>query len=383
MINRHVTSGLERIDTKASLLAGRRIGLMTNPTGIDHQFNSAIALIHARYRLSALFACEHGIRGDIQAGEDVAAHKDPETGIMVYSTYSSEGRTLTEEMLDSFDVFVYDIQDVGARFYTYLYSLANAMIACASAGKPVLVLDRVNPLGGAKVSGTILQQGFESFVGSYALPSRYGLTVAEYARYVKEFLDLDLELHWAELQGWQRGMLLNDTDLPWVPPSPNLPHFSSAMCFVGTCIFEGTNLSEGRGTPLPFEQIGAPWLDAGRLEKEINSLALPGVHFRRTCFVPSFSKYQGEQCFGVQLHITDKALFDAFEAGLLLMETIRNMHEDRFAFISWTPGAMPAIDRLLGTDSFRTGMMTARELIQAHAPHVKAFQEASKSHYLY
>lgn len=383
MAKRHVAVGLERIDTAASLLAGRRVGLMTNQTGVDHGFRSAVERIRTGYRLSALFACEHGIRGDLEAGAEVSAHRDPETGVTVYSVYSGAGRTLTEEMLGSFDVFVYDIQDAGARFYTYLYSLANAMAACARAGKPVLVLDRPNPLGGAKAAGTVIERGFESFVGNYALPTRYGLTVAEYARHVREHLRLDLELHWARMRGWRRGLYLDDTDLPWVPPSPNLPTAASVLCYWGACVFEGTNLSEGRGTPLPFEQIGAPWVDAARLEARLNALALPGVLFRRTAFTPCAGKHRGEGCRGVQLHVTDRDRFDAFEAGLLLLEAIRDLHGDRFRFLDPAPGETAPIDRLLGTDSFRKGTLTARGLIEAHAPRVLAFREASKAHWLY
>lgn len=383
MKNHQVVCGLDRLDSAEGLLRGRRVGLITNHSGVDRAFISAVDLIYKKFQLTALIAPEHGIRGDIQAGEDVPAYRDSETGVMVYSAYTSKSRTLNEEMLSSFDILVYDIQDVGLRFYTYLYSLANAMTACASAGKPLLVLDRPNPLGGEIVQGTVIQEGFESFAGDYALPTRYGLTVAEYARYVCDFLHLDLDLHWIKLQGWERGMLMEKTGLPWVPPSPNLPHFSSVLCYAGTCIFEGTNLSEGRGTPLPFEQVGAPWLDARSLEWEMNRLALPGVMFRKTSFVPSFSKHQGKLCRGVQLHVTDSRVFDAFKAGLLMMEIIQRMHTEEFAYISWSKGAMPALDRLLGTDDFREGRMTAQELILKHAPLAKMFQETSQKFLLY
>ena len=383
MKNHQVVSGLDRLDSAESLLRGRRVGLITNHSGLDRVFNSTVDLIYKKYQLTALIAPEHGIRGDIQAGEDVPAYRDSETGIMVYSAYTSKSRTLTEEMLDSFDVLVYDIQDVGVRFYTYLYSLANAMTACALAGKPLLVLDRPNPLGGVIMLGTVIQEGFQSFVGDYALPTRYGLTAAEYARYVRDYLHLDMDLHWVKMQGWERGMLMDRTGLPWVPPSPNLPHFSAVLCYVGTCIFEGTNLSEGRGTPLPFEQIGAPWLDTRSLEWEMNRLALPGVMFRKTSFVPSFSKHQGKLCRGVQLHVTDSRVFDAFKAGLLMMEIIQRMHTEEFAYISWSKGTMPALDRLLGTDDFREGRLTAQELILKHAPLVRLFQETVAKYFLY
>ena len=294
-----VLSGLDGLDAIEKQLKGKRIGLMTNQTGIDSRFRSAIDLIHAKYRMTALFAVEHGIRGNVQAGEDYETQPDPDTGVPVYAVYGKTHR-LTAEMLDAFDVLIFDMQDVGARFYTYLYALSFAMEECAKAGKPVVVLDRVNPLGGERIEGPVLDERFASYVGMYALPTRYGLTIGEYAKWVRRHLKLDsLDLTVVPLQGWHRQDYLDDLNMPWAAPSPNCATFHAALCYIGTCIFEGTNLSEGRGTTLPFEYIGAPWIDAPKLSKRMEKRKLPGLYFRPVYFTPTFSKFAGQPCAGV------------------------------------------------------------------------------------
>lgn len=382
----HVLCGLDRLNSIDGMLRGKRLGLMTNPTGIDSHFRSSIDILNEHYRLTALFSCEHGVRGDAQAGANIETYQDPETGVMVYSCYGKSQR-LQPEMTDAFDILIFDMQDVGARFYTYLYSLSYAMEAVCKAGKPIVVLDRLNPIGGAQVSGTILDEKFHSFVGEYALPTRYGLTIGEYALWVKDHLGLDLDLTVVPLSGWKRDMYLEDTDTPWVAPSPNCASYQAALVYTGTCIFEGSNLSEGRGTTQPFEVIGAPWLNARELEKRMEKLALPGVHFRRTCFTPMFSKHQGSLCFGVQVHVTNREVFVPFEAGLLLMEEIRSLHPNEFAFIRYdmNPGkpASYPVDRLLGTDIYRLGRMDAREMIAYYAPRIQEFEKAKKQFELY
>jgi uncharacterized protein YbbC (DUF1343 family) len=356
---------------------------MTNPTGIDHRLRSAVDILHADHCLTALLACEHGVRGDAQAGAEVGTCVDPDTGVIVHSVYGRPDHRPTEEMLAAFDVLVYDIQDVGARFYTYLYSLSYAMEACARAGKEVVVLDRVNPLGGARRAGTILDLGFRSFVGDYELPTQYGLTVGEYARYVKDYLKLDLELTVVPLQGWTRNLCLDDTDLPWVAPSPNCHAFSTALVYPGTCIFEGTNLSEGRGTTLPFEVIGAPWVDAAELERRMNALDLPGLRFRRTAFRPTFSKHADTLCHGVQMHVTDRQTFDAFHGGLKLLEAVRTLHPQHFQYVAWGEEQVYAIDKLLGTDQVRLGALTADEAVRVYAPGIRDFSERAEPYLLY
>lgn len=378
----HVLSGLDGISRFDDLLQGKRVGLMTNPTGIDHQLRSSIDILNERYRLSALFGCEHGVRGDAQAGDRVDTYTDAQTGVTVYSVYGKSDR-MTREMLDTFDVLVFDIQDVGARFYTYLYSLSYAMEECAKAGKTVLVLDRINPIGGIRRGGTILDLRFRSFVGDYELPTQTGLTIGEYARYIRHYLKLDLDLHVAPLTGWSRGMYLDDTDLPWVAPSPNCQSLATALVYIGTCVFEGVNVSEGRGTTQPFELIGSPWMDAAALEKRMAALDMPGLHFRRASFKPTFSKYQNELCHGVQVHITDREKADVFLGGLKLLETIRDMYPEKLEHLSWGESRIHSLDKLLGTDAFRAGRLSADEVSQTYAPGVAAFSEAVKPFLLY
>ena len=378
----HVLSGLDGISRFDDLLRGRRVGLMTNPTGIDHQLRSSIDILNERYRLSALFGCEHGVRGDAQAGDRVDTYTDAQTGVTVYSVYGKSDR-MTREMLDTFDVLVFDIQDVGARFYTYLYSLSYAMEECTKTGKTVLVLDRINPIGGIRRGGTILDLRFRSFVGDYELPTQTGLTIGEYARYIRHYLKLDLDLHVAPLTGWSRGMYLDDTDLPWVAPSPNCQSLATALVYIGTCVFEGVNVSEGRGTTQPFELIGSPWINADALEKRMAALDMPGLHFRRASFKPTFSKYQNELCHGVQVHITDREKADVFLGGLKLLETIRDMYPEKLEYLSWGESRIHSLDKLLGTDAFRAGRLTADEVSQTYAPGVAAFSEAVKPFLLY
>lgn len=382
MKKHHVLSGIDRISTVMDQLDGKRVGLMTNPTGINHDLKSTIDILHASCHLSALYAVEHGIRGDAQAGAAVASSVDEETGITVYSAFGKNCH-FTQEMLDAFDVLVFDIQDVGARFYTYLYSLSYAMEACNRAGKSMIVLDRINPLGGVKTGGTVLDRTFSSFVGDYELPTQYGLTIGEYALYVKDYLHLTLPLTVVPLSGWERWMRLDDTDLPWVMTSPNCPTLDAALCYIGTCIFEGTNCSEGRGTTIPFQIVGAPFIRAGELEKRLAALDMPGVHFRRVSFVPTFSKHAGETCHGVQLHILDRDKADVFAAGLLLCDTIRSMYPEAFRFIQWEGDTGYAVDKLLGTDVYRTGTMSAEELIRTSRDKVDRFTAATEKYRLY
>ena len=377
-----ILTGVDNLTRVDSVLCGKRLGLMTNPTGVDGRLRSTIDLLNEKYQLTALFACEHGVRGDIQAGAHIDSMPDPETGVMVYSCYGATHH-LSDEMLDAFDVFVFDMQDVGARFYTYLYSLSFAMEDCGRAGKPVVVLDRPNPLGGETVEGTLLDEKVKSFVGEYAMPTRYGMTIGEYAMWVREYLKLDVELHVAPLSGWKRDMRFDQTGLCFVPPSPNCATFHAAQIYVGTCIFEGTNISEGRGTVLPFEYIGAPYINAPELEKRMTALKLPGVQFRRAYFTPQFSKHAGKQCCGVQVHVTDAATAKPFETGLRLLDTIRAMHGDELMWTGIEDAEYKTIDKLLGTDAYRLGLMDAETLIQTHIPKIMEWKENSRKFWLY
>ncbi len=360
-----VLSGSDCRSSVSSLLKSGRLGLMTNQTGITGDFRSTVDVLREQYHVSALFAVEHGIRGAIQAGEAVSTCVDPVSGLPVYSVYGGSHR-LTAEMLDTFDIFCFDMQDVGARFYTYLYALSLAMEECAKANKTVVVFDRINPLGGDLIQGPVLDPRFSSYVGLYPLPTRYGLTIGEFARWVKAFLKLDsLSLHVVPLQGWHRNTRPEETGLPWPPPSPNCPTWHCALAYVGTCLFEGTNVSEGRGTCLPFEVIGAPWIDAVRLATAAESRGIPGVRFRPHWFTPCASKYAGEPCGGVQLHFTSPASADPVAAALALMDSIRECFPDQFEFTFNVPTRY-TIDLLLGTDEYRLGRRDGPSLLSAH-----------------
>ena len=367
-------TGIDNIAKLDALLKDARIGLMTNPTGVDRKGRPTIDILHEKYHLGALLACEHGVRGCVLAGDAVSSFTDPATGVVVHSCYGAN-RRLSKEALDSFDVYVYDIQDAGARFYTYIYSLANALEDCAREGKPAVVLDRPNPLGGLKVQGTLLDESLSSFVGRFAMPTRYALTVGEYALWIRDKLKLDLVLHVVPMSGWKREMRYQETRLRFVPPSPNLATLHALDIYPGTCIFEGTNLSEGRGTTLPFEMIGAPYIDALALEKRMNALRIKGVGFRAAYFIPSCSKHAGQQCGGVQIYLEDKDA-DVCLAGLMLLEVIHDMYPDAFAYLDY-------FDRLLGTTEYRAGKCGAKKLLARHREKIAAWQEKLRSYLLY
>ncbi len=374
-----VMTGLDNLKSVHEKLEGKRVGLMTHPCGFDRNLKSAIDIMNENYRLTALFACEHGIRGDMQAGDEVQNEVDKETGVPVFSMHGKI-KMPTEEMLNEIDVMVIDLQDVGARFYTYLYSMANAMIACARYGKPVVVLDRINPIGASVVQGTLLDENFHSFVGEYAVPTRYGLTIGEFAYFVKDHLKLDIDLTVSKLTGWKREYLWKDTTAVWAPPSPNMPTPETALMYIGTCIFEGTNLSEGRGTTTPFELVGAPFIDAGKLEKRMRDYDLPGIAVLRASFTPTFSKWQGEMCSGVRIRALTGAA-DAFRAGLYLLDTIRDMYPNDVQFLGNT--ALAGINLLLGTDDYRAGRLDADGLINKHLPLINEFKETKKKYHMY
>jgi uncharacterized protein YbbC (DUF1343 family) len=377
-----VLSGIDRVETVDTLLSSGRLGLLTNPSGLTRSLCPTVDVLHRKYRLTALFAAEHGIRGNIEAGEAFSAMQDPATGLPVFPLYGKT-KVLTEKMLETFDIFCFDMQDVGARFYTFLYALSLNMEACCRAGKPVVVFDRINPLGGEKIQGTVLDPRFSSYVGLYPLPTRYGLTVGEYARWVKYHLGLEnLELHVVPLEGWRRGMRPEEADLPWPAPSPNCPTFHSALAYVGTCIFEGTNLSEGRGTCMPFEYIGAPWIDADRLATAAESRAVPGIRFRPHWFTPCASWYAGEPCAGVQVHLTDPAAADPVAGALALLDSVRELYPEKLEWVANTPERY-MIDLLLGTDDYRLGRMDGPALLSAHGEARRRFAKERQPFLLY
>ena len=359
-------SGLEQLLARPRLLAGKRVGLIANPTAVTPDLtHAALALRGARgIRLRALFGPEHGVWADAQDLIEVEDSRDPKTGLPVFSLYGRT-RVPTAEMLEGVDALLFDVQDVGSRYYTFVYTMLHAIEACAAHDRSLVVLDRPNPLGGLAVDGNVLDPAFRSFVGLHSLAPRHGMTVGELALLFRDELRLDLDLHVVRMKGWRRAMSFEETGLPWVMPSPNMPTVDTAYVYPGGCLIEGTNLSEGRGTTRPFELVGAPWLDGWALADAMNRERLPGVRFRAAYFAPTFHKHAGQLCGGVGVHVTERRRFPAFLAYLLLIEKARQQDPRRFG---WRQPpyeyehVKPPIDILCGTDQVRLAVERGESL---------------------
>lgn len=344
-----VKNGIDNLSGYSDLFRGKRLGLITNSAGFDKQMRSTVDILRTNYNLCKLFAPEHGISGNQQAGDCVDFGYDLRTGLPVYSLYGKDSH-ISSEIMSGLDAIVFDIQDVGVRYYTYLSLLLSVMEDCKHYNRELIVLDRINPLGGAAVEGNIPE--IISQVCALKIPNRYGLTIGEIAGLANA--EQDCRLHVVPLSGWQRNMLFEETDLLWINPSPNLPSPAASLIYTGTCLFEGTNISEGRGTSHPFELIGAPWLDPYSLAEEMNNLQLDGVIFRPVCFTPVSSKHSNAVCGGVQLHLTDQRKFHALEVGVLLLLAIKKSSGNQFEWVhSDNIGPRLFIDYLSGTPSLR------------------------------
>ncbi|MGC0209854.1 exo-beta-N-acetylmuramidase NamZ family protein [Streptomyces levis] len=345
-------TGFERLARDGyALLQGRKVGVVTNPTGITRDARHIVDVMHAddRVDLTAVFGPEHGFRGTAQAGGSEGRHDDPATGLPVYDTYLKSGRPLADIFTASgVDTVVFDIQDVGARFYTYIWTLYDCMEAAQLAGKRFVVLDRPNPVTGRAALGPVLHREFATFVGRQPVSQAHGMTVAELALLFNgEFLTEPVPLETVTMSGWRRSDFYDASGLPWVPPSPNMPTPETALVYSGTCLFEGTNLSEGRGTTRPFELLGAEGIDR-RWAAAAEELGLPGVHFREAYFAPTFSKFQGKTVGGVQLHVHDRAAFDPVRTGIGLLVTAKRV----WSGFAWRPDHW--IDKLTGSARVRT-----------------------------
>lgn len=339
---------------RRNLLSGRRVGLVSHSAAVLPDLSGIVdGLLASGVNLRALFGAEHGFTGAALDGEQVGSASDPRSGLPLYSLY---GATLEPQpaMLDGLDVLVVDFQDAGARFYTFLSTLYYVLRAAGRVGLPVVVLDRPNPINGLSIEGPRIEPGFESFVGITSIPIRHGLTFGELALWLSRERHLDAPLTVVPMQGWQRGMWFDQTGLPWVLPSPAMPRLSTATVYPGMCLVEGTNLSEGRGTALPFEVVGAPWLDGHRLAERLNRLELPGVRFRPHTFSPAASKFAGQVCAGVQVHVTDRDIFEPVRCGLHVIAACRAMGGERFTFL---PGDPPHFDLLAGSAELRAHLL--------------------------
>jgi uncharacterized protein YbbC (DUF1343 family) len=377
----NVKLGLEVfLENRLDLVKSKRLGLITNPTGTDSKATSTITLFANTpdIHLAALYGPEHGIRGNAQAGEYVPFDREKKLDIPVFSLYGQsktpvqdkltnidesmrsfdtvdEGKLIEPSMLKNIDALVFDIQDVGTRIYTYIATMAYAMMACAVNNKEFVVLDRPNPINGIDLEGSILEYPeFSSFVGLYPIPVRHGLTIGELAKlFNSNFLSKKTRLTVIPMMGWERSMWFDETNLPWISPSPNMPTLGTATVYPGQVFLEGTNISEGRGTAKPFELFGAPWIDSTKLTNALNDLKLPGVRFKEVSFTPSFSKYQGQFCKGAQIFVTDRTRFRPFKTAMFIIQSIMNMNREQFLFHS------EYFDKIMGT-------MTVREALENH-----------------
>lgn len=389
-----VRSGLELARADGfSFLKGRRVGLLSHAPAVDGSLTSALGILTRAIgdQLKTVFTPEHGYFGYAQDLEPVALDYSKGQGPRWVSLYGDQFESLTPrgEDLKEIDTLVVDLVDIGSRYYTFQASMLYAMQAAFAHGVQVIVLDRPNPLNGATVEGPMLEEGAESFVGPYPIPTRHGLTLAELAILYKEELELEGQLEVIPCQGWRRGLYLDQTTVPWVMPSPNMPTLETALVYPGQCLLEGTNLSEGRGTTRPFEIFGAPWLEADRLADALNEQALPGVHFRPMTFRPTFQKYQGQICHGAQIHVTDRVQFRPVTTGVAVLDLARKQGGDHFVwrtepyeFVS----DRPAVDLLFGSDRERLALTRGEswlEISQAWEEEVADFRLQRRGYLLY
>ena len=372
-------------------LKGRHVGLVCNPASIDAEFRHVIDRLVAApgVTVAAVFGPQHGFHSVVQDNMIETPHaRHPRYGVPVYSLYS-DTREPTAEMLQGLDLLIIDLQDVGTRVYTYVYTMANCLRAARRHGVPVIVCDRPNPVGGVAVEGPILEPGLESFVGQFPIPLRHGMTIGELARLFNQHFALGADLDVVPMTGWTRTMYYEDTALPWIMPSPNLPTVDSAVVYPGAVLFEGTNVSEGRGTTRPFELIGAPWIDADRLVDTLDRLELPGVIFRPVRFEPTCQKHSSHTCGGCQLHVTDRRRFASVTVAVAMMQSIQR--QDPHAFAWREPpyeyeDVMLPIDILAGTERLREQMdhdVPASEIAGEWAPAIADFEATRRRFLLY
>jgi uncharacterized protein YbbC (DUF1343 family) len=390
--NRPVRVGLgsERL-LDSRVLDGRRVGVVCNPASVDGDLRHIAdrLLSHPRAHLAAIFGPQHGFRSDVQDNMIETPHgKDEVRRVPVYSLYS-DTREPTPEMLDGLDVLVVDLQDVGVRIYTYIYTMANCLKAARRRGLKVIVCDRPNPIGGRDVEGPVLVPGHESFVGMYPIPMRHGLTIGEVARLFNDHFGIGADLEVVAMEGWQRDMYFDATGLTWIMSSPNIPTFDTTLVYPGTVLFEGTKISEGRGTTRPFELVGAPWIVGERLAETMNRRHLPGVFFRPAAFEPTFHKFARERCGGCQIHVRDRRTFRPVLSAVALIEAFRASDPDRFAWrdppYEYEHDRLP-IDVLAGSPMLREQIedgMAAEEIARSWESAVAGFGRVRPAFLLY
>jgi uncharacterized protein YbbC (DUF1343 family) len=374
------------LDEYLDQFKGASVGLLSHLPAVDSHFVTTIERVatHPDLELKALFTPEHGLYGVAQAGEQIVDEIHPRYKVPVYSLYGTREKP-TPKMLAGLDLLLIDFQDVGARFYTYISALGYMLEAAAEAGLPVFVLDRPNPVGGMITEGPVLRPGFTSYVGRYPIPIRFGLTIGELALWIARRERLSVCLVIVSMEGWERSMWFDRTGRDWVPTSPNMPALSTATVYSGMALFEGTNVTEGRGTTRPFEFFGAPWINPSDLIARFSERGLPGVKLREVSFVPTFSKYKDEVCNGAQVHVTDRLKFRPVQTALHLLEVIKELYPDRF---KWTDaqGGRYFIDLLAGTDELRLAIDAGRDvasLYEKWEAEAEQFRMTLSSNFLY
>jgi uncharacterized protein YbbC (DUF1343 family) len=387
-----VKLGLEKaLEQSESIFKKQRIGLICNQASVDHNFDHAADVFfeNDNTNLTALFGPQHGIRGDVQDNMIETAHTiDKKTNLPIYSLYS-ETRQPTEDMLSNLDTIVFDLQDVGCRVYTFIYTMANAMIACAKHGKKMVVCDRPNPINGIDIEGNLLEETYKSFVGQYPIPMRHGLTAGELAKLFNEEFDINCDLTVVPMENWSRADFFDETDAPWAMPSPNMPTVDTAIIFPATVYFEGTQISEGRGTMRPFEIIGAPFIESNELAEALAELRLPGLKFCATNFIPTFQKHANVSCGGVFIHVIDRKIYQPVLAGIALVKTIYDLYKDDF---KWKDPPYEYVydlnpfDVISGTDKIRKFIESGVDLntIKLYWKNdVESFREQREKYLLY
>ena len=377
-----VRLGIENLAGNLELFKGKKVGLITNATGVDSQLRRAVDLLKEKVNLVVLLAPEHGLRGNVVAGAVVPYETDVKTGLPIFSLHGNV-RKPTAAMLKDIDILAFDIQDIGARSYTYIYTMAYAMQSAKENGKVFVVFDRPNPIGGDKVEGGLLKIAYSSFIGLYPIPVRHGLTVGELARLFNTEFGIGAQLVVIPMVGWKRNMQQEDTGLSWVMTSPNIPTPDSARVYPGTGLFGGSNVSEGIGTTRPFELVGAPWLDGQKLAEQMNSKKLSGVYFRAVHFTPQWGKYQGRTCNGIQIHVTERDRFEPVRTGLHLLEVIRRTGGSSFKWNEPKGNDRWMIDLYAGGPELREGKINLLELLSRWAVEAEEFRRRSIKYQLY
>ena len=389
---KRVQTGIETfLSTPPKWIKGQRIGLLCNPASVDANFQHSRILIEHMFpgQIKALFSPQHGLFSEKQDNMIESGHTvDPVLGVPAFSLYG-ETRCPDKKMYDLFDTLIVDLQDVGTRVYTFTSTLSYCMEAARKYGKRILVLDRPNPLGGSKTEGNCLIRNYRSFVGRYPIPMRHGMTIAEYAGMINDHFDIGCDLHISPMKGWKRSMLFADTGLPWIAPSPNLPTPVSAAVYPGQVIWEGTNVSEGRGTTQPFECFGAPYIVPEKLLSHGAVRDLPGVMLRETAFEPTANKWKGQRCRGFHIHILDAETYKPYETSLRLLQSVIACHTESF---QWNPPPYEyeyekrPIDLILGDSVLRKQLENAKDLLtiaESWKPGLEQFNAISKDYHLY